>query len=740
MAPRTELAPEAHGGARRPGAPALDALTVGVYPLRSGSTLVCLDADRRAAVDAPCTDVARALVDEPAGADGGPVPGFAAELRRLVDGMRADRARTLGETRRARAVLDLDPSLAAVAAPPLAALLDELGIPVVHGLGDLGGLGADDLLVTLAVGYDHGRLRAVEDAVTASGAWWACAWLEEGQLVAAPFRDDRPAATLRDLAGRWLSTATDEQHARSRLRPPHAAVSTSPSDATLKALGAAHLARAVERWLLGRDPQAGYRCLRVDRHGVEHTDPVLPVPHRSTVRHPTGLFRPLDVVSTRTGIVTRLRPVTFRTAVPPQLRYVESETADMSRLAPWASNTYNAGSSWGDEEAAAAGAVGEAVERYCGNAVDGDDLIDASYDELVRAGRRAVDPRTLALFSRRQYDDPGFPFVEFSRTLRTPWVAGWSLATGEEVLVPAALTFVNWNAGVGAGRPPTNPAFYPGIAAAPSLDQALANALEEVVERDAAMLWWLSGHAAPTLPADALVDSLVPRAWREETGTTVRVVPLLSRMGVPAVAALVSSPAAGLTTMGLAARNTPEAAVSKALLEGFGLLETAVDMQDPRGGFWSSVTAEGAGAVKPVRADRRYLDDYRPDFRDVTDLYSQLQVQLDPRAAAQVDSRVAAASVDLASLPRLPERDPAAYVRELTERGFEPVAVDLTTADVALAGWRAVRVLVPGLLPNFPTAFPPLGTGRATREPRRLGWREDEMPEAEAYRFPMPYA
>jgi ribosomal protein S12 methylthiotransferase accessory factor len=143
--------------------------------------------------------------------------------------------------------------------------------------------------------------------------------------------------------------------------------------------------------------------------------------------------------------------------------------------------------------------------------------------------------------------------------------------------------------------------------------------------------------------------------------------------------------------------------------------------------------------LKPVRADRRYLDSYRSDFKDVTDLWCQLQVQLDPRAYARERPWDAGRTVHPADLPPSVPRGLDAYVERISSRGHDVIYVDVTTPDVAKVGFAAVRVLIPGLLPNFPAAFPPLGGGRLRATAERLGWIEPGGPLA-VNTFPLPYS
>jgi ribosomal protein S12 methylthiotransferase accessory factor len=602
------------------------------------------------------------------------------------------------------------------------------------------------VLITMAERFDFSRFAAWEDWAIGRHARWALLYQTAEGGAFGPYVHAGSTPTIRDLVGRWISTAADESALRSMLKPAaHALADPGLKDASQWLIST--FLTDLNRWLRGADAAGSWHHVSLSaRHFTVSADPVLPMPVEGTrlrgLADPAqSRLGPGDVVNPRTGIVLRLRPVRFRVNLPPGLVYVESQTADMSRLFPWASNIYNAGSSWDDPALAEKAAVGEAIERYCGNAIDEDELIYASFDDLRRKGIPAVDPRQLTLFSSSQYATPGFPFVPFDTTTTTYWISGQSLVDGCETLVPASVAFVNWNTGRFEFDAPLHPAYYPGIAAAPSLDAAITNGIEEVIERDSVMVWWLSGHMLPTVagpPADFVTSRLAA-----DSPIRVQLVPIPNGCSVPTFAGVVVETSRDLCAFGLATRATPEQAATKALLEGLGLIEAAVDLQDPDGGFWHDYEALGLRqAVKPIRADRRYLDSYRADFKDVTDLWCQLQAQLDPRSRDIVTGRWSGSDAGTAwqDLRALRARAPSEYVQRATSAGFEPLYVDLTTPDARAAGWHAVRVVIPGMVPNFPTAFPPLGRDRVLSEPARLGWADRPLEERELYRFPMPYA
>jgi ribosomal protein S12 methylthiotransferase accessory factor len=75
----------------------------------------------------------------------------------------------------------------------------------------------------------------------------------------------------------------------------------------------------------------------------------------------------------------------------------------------------------------------------------------------------------------------------------------------------------------------------------------------------------------------------------------------------------------------------------------------------------------------------------------------------------------------------------------LARHGFRALSVDVTTPDVRAAGLSVVRVIVPGLYPNAPAAFPCLGGRRLFEEPARLGWLPGILREEDLDLTPLPH-
>jgi ribosomal protein S12 methylthiotransferase accessory factor len=119
----------------------------------------------------------------------------------------------------------------------------------------------------------------------------------------------------------------------------------------------------------------------------------------------------------------------------------------------------------------------------------------------------------------------------------------------------------------------------------------------------------------------------------------------------------------------------------------------------------------------------------------------QVQVYLDPRSVERVrDWADGPATRDMSELPGLADGSMRSYQEAVEARGYRIYYADVTTTDVAPTGMRVVRVLVPGLVPNFAAAFPFHGHGRLRMAAVDLGWRAEPLAEDEINLFPIAHA
>ncbi|MEK7867045.1 MAG: YcaO-like family protein [Planctomycetota bacterium] len=251
----------------------------------------------------------------------------------------------------------------------------------------------------------------------------------------------------------------------------------------------------------------------------------------------------------------------------------------------------------------------------------------------------AVLPGDVAPFSDEQRRGPGFPFASEGPCA---WVEGIDLATGRPRSAPAFAVYIPY--APAAGEAVFGPSLSTGLAAGPTVDSALDSALLEAIERDAFVRWWFAGEPAPT------VDLAGAHA-----------VDLTGRLGVPVAAVLVER---DVVSVGTAAARTFDEALGKAHLEaelGQIYVRSLVRRSTPR------------DRLESFEDHARFYTDHA-ERRAVLDLF-----RTGPRrapTACRVDPREA-----------------------LLAAGYAPWWKDLTSSDLACAGFHVVKAIVPGLAP-----------------------------------------
>ncbi|CCH30606.1 YcaO-like family protein [Actinosynnema sp. NPDC047251] len=409
------------------------------------------------------------------------------------------------------------------------------------------------------------------------------------------------------------------------------------------------------------------------------------------------------LVDPLTGIVRRLVDVEAVPGAPRRYRAVTAEVADARRLGAWPADRVSLGTTFGDVDAARAAAVGEAVERYCGNRV-APGLRRASADELKAAGIPHFGPADLPFFTARQHATRGFPYRPFTGDVPIAWVEGEE--SGEICLLPASWAYLNYHSGERRTEPRLHHLNYAGIATGVSTEDAFTRALLELVERDALERWWHLGAPTTGIAVDDVPGLAAELA---DCPLEVHLVELPTEHPVSCVGAVVVDRTTGIVAGGGAARFDPVEACTKAVLEAVHTWIFTQGLLEADGWVFRSIEAGilARGLYLPHRADRRYRDDAGAEYAEVRDLGAQVQVWLDPRVQAELLPRFTRPE----RMTRPQTRGDLPALRE-SLAGNRIATVDLTTEDVAEAGLRVVRVCATGLVPNAPAAFRYLGLPR----------------------------
>jgi ribosomal protein S12 methylthiotransferase accessory factor len=328
---------------------------------------------------------------------------------------------------------------------------------------------------------------------------------------------------------------------------------------------------------------------------------------------------------------------------------------------------------------AAAGAVGEAVERYASRFVPFADLVRDCYTAL---GSQALDPRLLPLYDDEQYDRPGFPYRRFDEAAPLPWVAAHSITRDRQVLVPAVAVFM---------APVDPPGIAPlvqqttnGLACGNTLEEAILSGLCEVVERDASMLTWLRRTSGPHLDCSSVEDPRLARCLQlfEQARVGVDLIDITTDLDIPCVLAAtrLGSRHAHAPVFASAANLSSAVAASRALEE----LAQCIP--------WVKALIDRGRARPPIPVDR------------VSTTEDHVVWAAAPERQQLVRFLTAGAGRSSRDDDRNESRgdvldDLFTCLRRLAERGLEVLVTDLTPPDIADIGLHVVRVLVPGALP-----------------------------------------
>lgn len=630
-------------------------------------------------------------------------------------------------------------------------------VTVVPGPIDQHLIDGVDLLISCAGWLPDARWQEVDRWCAERDVPWHMCYAEGLLLYVGPLSIPGRTASYADTRARRLAAAGLPDELRAYWRHLDQAASSLaiewpwPGSA---ALAAGLLVTDALAFLAGRPiPSEGCQlCVDPSEPSIRR-HPVLPLPalaapsparaRPSVAGHqagksPHGGWRRL--VDPRFGLIRTVtrQPTTLSACV-----CYSAQVSSTGCFGSWIADRVTGGATIGDDHGARHAAIGEAVERYCGNAVP-ETLLTSSFARLRSTHRRAVDPLELALYSARQYRAPGFPFVPMAHDLEIAWVLGRDLASGEDILVPASLVYLNYFRGGHAGEPRTNFQASAGIAAGATLEHAERSALEELFERDATAIWWLSG--APATALDLAGDPALYPALAEARacGLAVSFIAIPCAFGAPVVGAFVQDPAHTVVAFGTACRPSAEAAAAKALTEAIVTHTLSLELADPGSAFWAAV---GSGRLprrpyQPYRQDRAYRDELHDDWRELRDLRMHVQLYLDPRMQRGLSIRLGAAKLETrpGATPIPPANAREVYLARLAARGHRAIAVDLTTPDVRAAGLSVVRIVAPGLYGNAPAAFPLLGGRRLYQEPADQGWFPGPISEADLDLRPLPAA
>ncbi len=234
-------------------------------------------------------------------------------------------------------------------------------------------------------------------------------------------------------------------------------------------------------------------------------------------------------------------------------------------------------------------------------------------------------------------------------------IAGINLADGYPIRLPADIVLRR-----SQDRRTLGPAgaLSSGVAAGTNIAAALERALLELIERDAAAMWWLGGRQGASIGQDlaGFAVALLAKLRQSDTSRITQFIDITTDIGVPVVAACSHDLTGHGLAVGIACRPKQEDAADAALRE-LGQMELSAVL--------AALKRQGAGEAVLNEADRHHLR--RAEF-NATDCPLL--------TAARVSGTGNISGCDIS--------------KAIQSSGYPVVSIDLTRPELDIAVVRAV--------------------------------------------------
>jgi ribosomal protein S12 methylthiotransferase accessory factor len=355
-----------------------------------------------------------------------------------------------------------------------------------------------------------------------------------------------------------------------------------------------------------------------------------------------------------------------------------------------------------DDEECVLPSLAEGLERYCTSVFASEQFLTATGAEL---GSAALDLTTIAKCSERELSHPRCPLTAPDTKLPIRWVRGLSLLSGDVVYVPAVMVYLYTGFATPGERiwiPITT-----GCAAHKSYERALLAAILEVIERDAISLVWLQKLPLPKIEIDHFSPKLAAYWNHYQQGSAELeyfFFDATTDLGVPTIY--------GIQVCQTNSRITTLISCSSALDPAEAILKVMRDMGSSRIPFRRS------------RAIPASWDNFSDLFHGATYMARAENANAFDFLLKCSNRRL------LSSIPCLEETD---------ERRALVGLVNRMRCKGLRAGFRVVRVLIPGLQPfSFHYRARYLGHPRLYEAPKLMGYPAHSEERLNAW--PQPFS
>ncbi|WP_409340376.1 TOMM precursor leader peptide-binding protein [Paenibacillus sp. MBLB4367] len=371
-------------------------------------------------------------------------------------------------------------------------------------------------------------------------------------------------------------------------------------------------------------------------------------------------------------------------------------------------------------------AIMEGLERYCGMAPRGKrTMIIDSYRNLAD---HALNPVTVGLYAKEQYEQPNFPFKPFHPDDPTDWVWGYSFMRQSPILVPQQLAYYSSSCGQGFIYETSN-----GCALGGSLEEAIFYGIMEVVERDSFLLTWYAQLPLPRLDPSSAGDlelQLMINRLQTVAGFEVHLYNATMENGIPSVWALAKNarPKGVNLICAAGAHPDPVRAAKSAVHELSGMMLTLNEKFD----------------ANRERYEQMFHDpSLVRGMEDHSMLYSLPQAEERLHFLLERNRPIRTFHEEFNRIPNHPDltddlKDVLYAFRQLN---LDVIVVDQTTPELKRNDLFCVKVLIPGMLPmtfgHHLTRV--MGLERVLKVPALLGYAKQPLLPEQLNPHPHPF-
>jgi len=338
------------------------------------------------------------------------------------------------------------------------------------------------------------------------------------------------------------------------------------------------------------------------------------------------------------------------------------------------------------EDQSRSSALCESIERYAAQ-YQGDEYWIESVPEKLKS--RYYLPHQLAIFSKKQYEqfkdkknDKGLSQVvcKYKSSIPIHWVPSWSLTQNENVYLPFAYCFNNvpiedsqyirWNSN--------------GAAAGNVKEEAILQGFYEVIERDAAAIWWYNKTHRKEIDLSGLKNQDYNKVrYTLEKDWDYWVLDITTDFNIPVIVAVAHHKKNGEYCFGFGCHLNIEIACLRALTE----LCQLIPIRDQKDAPFDFKAIKNETYLRGT-GQKKSISDY-PTIENI-DIKEDILVCID-------------------------------IVKKL---GFETLIVDYSRPELPI---KTVKVIIPGLC----FIWPQLGNSRLYDTPVKLGHKKNKLKEEE---------